>query len=72
MTLTLADQERLAAIEGRLRDFAFPPQLVVENTTYCNLRCAHCCHKEMVRPRRHMEGGFEQDRGGGRTGEPRM
>jgi radical SAM protein with 4Fe4S-binding SPASM domain len=55
LTLTLADQERLAAIECRLRDFAFPPQLVVENTSHCNLRCVHCCHKEMVRPRRHME-----------------
>ena len=55
MTLTLADQERLAAIECRLRDFSFPPQLVVENTSHCNLRCVHCCHKEMVRPRRHME-----------------
>lgn len=54
MTLTRADQERLAAIESRLRDFPFPPQLVVENTSHCNLRCVHCCHKEMVRPRRHM------------------
>jgi len=58
MTLPLADQERLAAIEGRRRDYAFPPQLVVENTSYCNLRCVHCCHKEMVRPRRHMERGL--------------
>ena len=58
MSLTQADQERLATIESRLRDFPFPPQVVVENTSYCNLRCAHCCHKEMVRPRRHMERGL--------------
>lgn len=58
MTLTLPDQERLAAIEGRLRDLGFPRQLVVENRSYCNLRCVHCCHKEMVRPRRHMERGL--------------
>jgi len=44
MILTLADQERLSAIEGRL--------------SYCNLRRVHCCHKEIVRPRRHMERGL--------------
>jgi radical SAM protein with 4Fe4S-binding SPASM domain len=55
MTLPQPDQMRLVAIESRLREFPFPPQLVVENTSYCNLRCVHCCHKEMVRPRRHME-----------------
>jgi MoaA/NifB/PqqE/SkfB family radical SAM enzyme len=55
MGLTQADRERLATIESRLREFSFPPQVVVENTSYCNLRCIHCCHKEMVRPRRHME-----------------
>jgi MoaA/NifB/PqqE/SkfB family radical SAM enzyme len=55
MTLTQADRERLTAIESRLREHSFPPQVVVENTSYCNLRCIHCCHNEMVRPRRHME-----------------
>lgn len=53
--LTTAEQQRLLSLESRLEEFDFPPQLVVENTSYCNLRCAHCNHKELVRPRRHME-----------------
>jgi hypothetical protein len=44
---------RMTPTETRLRGFAFPPQVLVENTS-CNLRCVHCCHQEMVRPRRHM------------------
>jgi radical SAM protein with 4Fe4S-binding SPASM domain len=55
MSLTEADRTRLLGIEERLREHAFPPQLVVENTSYCNLKCVHCCHKEMTRPQRHME-----------------
>lgn len=58
MSLSAADRTRLLAIEGRLREHAFPPQVVVENTSYCNLRCVHCCHKEMTRPQRHMERGL--------------
>lgn len=54
MSLGYAEQERLTAIESRLREFPFPPQLVIENTSHCNLRCVHCCHKELARPRRHM------------------
>lgn len=53
--LSEARRTELAAIEARLREWAFPPQLVVENTSYCNLRCVHCCHSEMNRPQRHME-----------------
>jgi MoaA/NifB/PqqE/SkfB family radical SAM enzyme len=48
-------KEQLLAIESRLQEHAFPPQLVVENTSHCNLKCVHCCHKELLRPRRHME-----------------
>lgn len=48
-------RRRLLEIESRLEAHAFPPQLVVENTSYCNMRCIHCCHKEMVRPQRHMQ-----------------
>ena len=54
----LEDQERreqLLRIERNLRDHPFPPQLVVENTSYCNLKCIHCSHREMIRPQRHME-----------------
>ena len=48
------NESRLLAIESRLREHAFPPQLVVENTSHCNLHCVHCSHSEMTRPRRHM------------------
>ncbi|MCB9948476.1 MAG: radical SAM protein [Rhodospirillaceae bacterium] len=58
LTPHLDDPERraqLRRIEGELRDHPFPPQLVVENTSRCNLRCLHCAHKSLVRPRRHMD-----------------
>jgi MoaA/NifB/PqqE/SkfB family radical SAM enzyme len=51
------DPERvreLRAIESRLVEHDFPPQLVVENTSYCNLKCIHCSHREMLRSQRHM------------------
>jgi radical SAM protein with 4Fe4S-binding SPASM domain len=54
----LEDQERrdqLLEIERRLVAHPFPPQLVLENTSYCNLKCIHCSHKEMIRPQEHME-----------------
>jgi len=51
-------RRRLSEIESRLIEHAFPPQLVVENTSYCNMRCVHCCHKEMIRPQAHMEDGL--------------
>jgi radical SAM protein with 4Fe4S-binding SPASM domain len=53
----LADAERrrqLLLIESRLIEHTFPPQVVIENTSYCNLKCIHCSHKEMLRPQRHM------------------
>lgn len=45
----------LIDIESRLLEHAFPPQLVIENTSYCNLKCIHCSHKEMSRPQLHMD-----------------
>jgi radical SAM protein with 4Fe4S-binding SPASM domain len=58
MALTEADRARLLAIEARLAEHPFPPQLVVENTSHCNLKCVHCSHREMVRPRAHMARGM--------------
>jgi len=58
LTKHVADDVRrriLLDIEARLTEHSFPPQLVVENTSYCNLKCVHCSHKEMTRPQRHME-----------------
>ena len=57
LTSHLQDAERvraLQAIEGGLVEHALPPQLVVENTSYCNLKCIHCSHREMLREQRHM------------------
>jgi MoaA/NifB/PqqE/SkfB family radical SAM enzyme len=50
-----ARREQLLAIEARLTEHAFPPQLIVENTSYCNMKCVHCAHGQMLRPQRHME-----------------
>jgi MoaA/NifB/PqqE/SkfB family radical SAM enzyme len=44
----------LQAIEAALKDHPFPPQLVVENTSYCNMKCVHCAHRSMMRPQQHM------------------
>jgi radical SAM protein with 4Fe4S-binding SPASM domain len=57
LTRHLDDPDRICAllrIESRLAEHDFPPQLVVENTSYCNLKCIHCSHREMQRPQRHM------------------
>lgn len=44
----------LLAIEADLVEHDFPPQLVVETTSCCNFRCAHCGHATMRRERKHM------------------
>ena len=57
LTPHLADPERqrqLLDIASRLVEHAFPPQLVIENTSWCNLSCIHCSHREMRRPTRHL------------------
>ena len=48
-------RQELLGIESRLTEHDFPPQLVIENTSYCNLKCIHCSHQEMLRPQHHME-----------------
>lgn len=51
------DDERrakLLEIESRLKETDFPPQVVIETTSYCNLKCVHCSHREMMRPQEHM------------------
>jgi radical SAM protein with 4Fe4S-binding SPASM domain len=51
-----SDERRreLSAIEAGLVDREYPPQLVIENTSICNLTCIHCSHRELQRVRRHM------------------
>lgn len=54
----MRDEERrtqLLQIEADLVEHEFPPQLVIENTSYCNIKCMHCSHKEMMRPQVHMD-----------------
>src|ERR1043166_4071914 len=46
---------QLLAIESKLAEHPFPPQLVIETTSYCNLKCIHCSHREMIRPQQHMD-----------------
>src|SRR5215510_6572178 len=48
-------EAKLLSIEGKLRDFDYPPQIVIENTSRCNQQCIHCSHKELIRPKRPME-----------------
>lgn len=50
-----AQHAKLLAIESQLVEHPFPPQLVVENTSYCNQKCIHCNHRNLVRPKKHME-----------------
>jgi len=47
--------QELIDIEANLREHPFPPQLVVENTSYCNLWCIHCSHRELTRKHLHMD-----------------
>ena len=44
----------LESLESRLRLEDFPPQVVIETTAACNLRCAHCSHAVMARVKGHM------------------
>lgn len=48
-------RETLREIESGLADTQFPNQLVIENTSICNMECVHCNHKELEREKRHME-----------------
>ena len=47
--------EQLREIEQKLVEHNFPPQLVIETTSYCNYKCIHCSHREMIRPQQHMD-----------------
>lgn len=48
-------RQKLLDIESKLREHPFPPQLVIENTSWCNLTCIHCSHRELQRPHKHMD-----------------
>lgn len=57
-TLDHARFGQLQDLEARLQEWDFPPQVVLENTAFCNFRCAHCNHKELERPRGSMDEGL--------------
>lgn len=44
----------LARLESDQRVHDFPPQVVIETTAACNLKCAHCGHASMTREIGHM------------------
>jgi radical SAM protein with 4Fe4S-binding SPASM domain len=50
----LAKAAFLARVESAQRLHDFPPQVIVETTAGCNLKCAHCGHLTMQRPKGHM------------------
>jgi len=52
--MNTAQKAKLLAIESQLVEHPFPPQLVVENTSYCNQKCIHCNHRNLQRPKQHM------------------
>jgi radical SAM protein with 4Fe4S-binding SPASM domain len=51
-------EEKLLFIESNLKEHFYPPQLVIENTSSCDQKCVHCSHKELIRPKKHMDRGL--------------
>ncbi|MFZ5585098.1 MAG: radical SAM/SPASM domain-containing protein [Thermodesulfobacteriota bacterium] len=54
MTMSQEHIALLREVESGLKYHPFPPQLVIETTSRCNMKCLHCSHKEMRRPRADM------------------
>ncbi|MFH0800856.1 MAG: radical SAM protein [bacterium] len=48
------EKKRLLSIESKLIDWDFPPQIIIETTSYCNMKCVHCNHRVMKRRPQHM------------------
>ncbi len=54
MRLSDSQKEKLLFIEKNLQNFDFPPQVIIETTSVCNMKCSHCNHRIMERPKIHM------------------
>ncbi len=48
------NETKLREIESNLIENKFPPQIIIETTSYCNMKCLHCNHKILKRPFEHM------------------
>lgn len=44
----------LKEVERNLVYEDFPPQIILETTAFCNMKCIHCGHKTMSRPKGSM------------------
>ncbi|MGD8561843.1 MAG: radical SAM protein [Desulfarculaceae bacterium] len=58
MGFSQEQKDFLTEVEQGIEDHLFPPQLVIETTSRCNMKCLHCSHKEMQRTRADMDEGL--------------
>lgn len=54
MKITEEQKRKLLEIESKLKNWKFPPQIIVETTSRCNMECYHCNHKIMKRKKQNM------------------
>lgn len=55
MKITEEQKNRLLEIEENLKEWNFPPQIIIESTSVCNQKCIHCNHRIMERTKQHMD-----------------
>jgi len=55
MKITLKQKEKLLDIEKNLQEWNFPPQIILETTSVCDMKCIHCNHKILERTKKHMD-----------------
>lgn len=55
MKITDETKNRLLKIEENLKEWDFPPQIIIESTSVCNQKCIHCNHRIMERTKQHMD-----------------
>lgn len=55
MKITEETKDKLVRIEEELKEWEFPPQVIIESTSVCNQKCIHCNHRIMERTKKHMD-----------------